>query len=104
MHRAAKSGSKGSGSDHQSRRRRTKAPVVPMLITPGVETEALLRSTLDSLSAHIAVLDATGTIIAVNKAWRSFAQRSGYAGIDDGVGTNYLAVCEAAAPVRGTRP
>ena len=31
-------------------------------------TEALLRSTLDALSAHIAVLDEAGTIIAVNQA------------------------------------
>src|SRR5215207_6007473 len=56
------------------------------------------RSTLDSLSAHVAVLDATGTIIAVNKAWRSFAQQSGYGSEDDGVGSNYLAVCESSAP------
>jgi two-component system, NarL family, sensor kinase len=71
---------------------------MPMLVAAGVETEALLRSTLDSLSAHVAVLDATGTIIAVNKAWRSFARESGYTGDDDGVGSNYLAVCEAGAP------
>src|SRR5829696_8034271 len=56
------------------------------------------RSTLDSLSAYVAVLDATGTIIAVNKAWRSFAQQSGYGSEDDGVGSNYLAVCESSAP------
>src|SRR4051812_41218141 len=102
MHQAARTGSKGSASVRQSRRRRTKAPVVPMLVAPGVETEALLRSTLDSLSAHVAVFDATGTIIAVNKAWRSFAQQSGYVGDDDGVGTNYLAVCEVSAPFRET--
>src|SRR3954452_6371126 len=98
MHHAARTGSKGSASVRQSRRRR-KAPVVPMLVAPGVETEALLRSTLDSLSAHVAVLDATGTIIAVNKAWRLFAKQSGYVGDDDGVGTNYLAVCESSAPL-----
>lgn len=99
MQRAARTGSKRSASDRQSRRRRTKAPVVPMLVAPGVEIEALLRSTLDSLSAHVAVLDATGTIIAVNKAWRSFAQQSGYVSDDDGVGSNYLAVCESSAPL-----
>src|SRR3954469_20970207 len=99
MHQAARTGSKGSASDRHSRRRRTKAPVVPMLVAPGVETEALLRSTLDSLSAHVAVLDATGTIIAVNKAWRLFAKQAGYVGDDDGVGTNYLAVCERSAPL-----
>ena len=34
----------------------------------GGGSEALLRSTLDSLSAHIAVLDGQGTILAVNNA------------------------------------
>lgn len=58
-------------------------------------TEALLRSTLDALSAHIAVLDSGGTIIAVNEAWKSFA---GAAGISaSGVGMNYLSVCERSA-------
>jgi two-component system, NarL family, sensor kinase len=59
--------------------------------------EALLRSALDALSAHVAVLDETGAIIAVNEAWRSFAAASGYVGADDGVGANYLQVCEASA-------
>src|SRR5215207_4457050 len=67
------------------------------LVVPGVETEALLRSTLDSLSAHIAVLDGHGTIVAVNKAWRQFARESGYVGHGYGVGLNYLLVCEAGA-------
>src|SRR5215207_7342971 len=67
------------------------------LVVPGVETEALLRSTLDSLSAHIAVLDGHGTIVAVNKAWRQFARESGYVGHGYVVGLNYLLICEAGA-------
>jgi two-component system NarL family sensor kinase len=67
------------------------------LVVPGVESEALLRSTLDSLSAHIAVLDDQGTIVAVNNAWRQFARESGYVGQSYGVGLNYLSVCEAGA-------
>ena len=67
------------------------------LVVPGLESEALLRSTLDSLSAHIAVLDGHGTIVAVNKAWRQFARESGYVGHGYGVGLNYLSVCEAGA-------
>jgi PAS domain S-box-containing protein len=59
--------------------------------------EALLRSTLDALSAHIAVLDRTGTIVAVNEAWRSFARATGFVGKEHGVGMNYLAVCERGA-------
>jgi PAS domain-containing protein len=38
------------------------------------ENEALLKDVLDSLSAHIAVLDERGTITAVNAAWRHFAE------------------------------
>jgi two-component system, NarL family, sensor kinase len=76
------------------RRARQAAP--PLLADPGGESEALLRSTLDSLS-HVAVLDKSGTIVAVNHAWRAFADQSGYRGRDHGVGTNYLAVCERAA-------
>jgi PAS domain S-box-containing protein len=88
------------GSHKRRRRAATKAPQahsLPTLIAPDVEAEALLRSTLDALSAHIAVLDEAGTIIAVNQAWRAFAHASGYADENHGVGMNYLAVCEAAA-------
>ncbi|WP_082145758.1 sensor histidine kinase [Microvirga massiliensis] len=99
----ARARSNGSDPGRQSRRGCVSASSDPMFVansvgTEAVATEALLRSTLDSLSAHVAVLDATGTIIAVNQAWRSFAIQSGYVGEDDGVGTNYLDVCERGAP------
>jgi two-component system NarL family sensor kinase len=68
-----------------------------VVIAPDDDAEALLRSTLDALSAHVAVLDETGTIVAVNQAWRAFADATGYVGKDHGVGTNYLAVCESGA-------
>lgn len=58
-------------------------------------TEALLRSTLDALSAHIAVLDSRGTIVAVNEAWKSFAGAASLS--SSGVGMNYLSVCERSA-------
>ncbi|MBF9196960.1 hypothetical protein [Microvirga terrestris] len=77
--------------------RAPQAHRLPTLIVPDVEAEALLRSTLDALSAHIAVLDEAGTIIAINQAWRAFAHASGYADGNHGVGMNYVAVCEAAA-------
>jgi two-component system, NarL family, sensor kinase len=66
---------------------------------PADDAEALLRSTLDALSAHVAVLDEHGTIVAVNEAWRSFGVATGYAAADHGVGMNYLAVCERSAAV-----
>jgi len=50
---------------------------------------------INSLSAHIAVLDADGLIVAVNDAWARFARENGG---DDAayVGTNYLEICEVA--------
>ncbi len=52
-----------------------------------------LSAAIDALSAHIAVLDETGTIVAVNAAWRRFAAENGYADPHDGVGMNYLDTC-----------
>ena len=37
------------------------------------ESERFAHSAMDALSAPIAILDEAGTIIAVNRAWRSFA-------------------------------
>ena len=55
-----------------------------------------LQQTLDSLSAHIAILDASGEIVAVNEVWRAFAEANG--GDPDRVseGANYLEACESA--------
>jgi signal transduction histidine kinase len=69
-----------------------------ILDAPEGNAELLLRSTLDALSAHIAVLDDSANIVGVNEAWRTFAAQSGYEGGDCGIGVNYLAVCERAAP------
>jgi PAS domain S-box-containing protein len=51
------------------------------------------QGTLDSLTAHIAVLDEHGEIVAVNAAWRRFAHTEH--GGADFVGSSYIAVCEA---------
>lgn len=61
------------------------------------ESERFLRTTLDSLSAHIAIVDDAGEIVAINRAWRRFARKNGYEHPRDGLGQNYLAICEAAA-------
>lgn len=58
-----------------------------------------LQATLDALTAHIAILDASGTIISVNAAWRQFADENGYAAVNYGIGDNYLEVCDTAAGV-----
>lgn len=51
---------------------------------------------LDALPAHVAVLDGSGDIIAVNRGWREFAGENGFDRADWGVGTNYIAVCDRA--------
>jgi PAS domain S-box-containing protein len=62
-----------------------------------LESKRFLRSTLDALSSHIAILDEHGTIIEVNAAWSSFASDNHFMGSSHGVGDNYLEVCDAAA-------
>jgi diguanylate cyclase (GGDEF)-like protein len=56
---------------------------------------------LDSLTAHIAVLDVEGVIIGVNQAWRRFAEQNQGESCGAYVGLNYLDVCERAAHLGG---
>ncbi|MDD3763046.1 MAG: diguanylate cyclase [Nevskiales bacterium] len=56
-----------------------------------------ILATLDALSTQLAVLDAQGTIIAVNEAWRRFARCNGAAEKADFVGENYVGICERAS-------
>ncbi len=69
------------------------APRLTAPTTPGHEPD-LLSVAANSLSAHLAVLDETGVILAVNDAWRRFAVTEG--GESDYLGANYLAVCDRA--------
>ncbi len=55
------------------------------------------QRTLDSLSAHIAIIDETGAIVTVNKAWRDFARANGLAAQTYAEGANYLLACDSAA-------
>jgi DNA-binding CsgD family transcriptional regulator len=52
---------------------------------------------LDSISAHVALLDENGLILATNQAWRRFAAENGGQDEKTSVGMNYLAVCDAGA-------
>jgi PAS domain S-box-containing protein len=58
------------------------------------ESQRFLRSVLDALSSHIAVLDERGTILEVNDAWRKFAGRNRLENPLYAVGENYLNSCE----------
>lgn len=57
------------------------------------EAERFLGTALDSLTAHIAILDSDGTIITVNEAWRQFADANGGISPLYSVGLNYIQVC-----------
>jgi two-component system NtrC family sensor kinase len=52
---------------------------------------------LDAISAHVAVLDPAGIIVAFNEAWLRFAAQQGGDPERCGVGVNYIAVAEASA-------
>lgn len=55
----------------------------------------LARTVLNSLSAHIAIIDESGVILETNTAWRNYALQSGLPSTYDDRGANYLAVCDA---------
>jgi diguanylate cyclase (GGDEF)-like protein len=60
------------------------------------EANRIVRATLDSLSAHIALVDASGEIFLTNEAWRHFARDSGTPPHEVSEGANYLDVCDSA--------
>lgn len=65
------------------------------------EAEGFLKSALDAMSAHIAILDENGIILDVNAAWRDFAIVNNFTHSAYGIGLNYLTVCDNATPVSG---
>ena len=59
-------------------------------------SQRFAQSTIDALSAHLCVVNETGLILAVNKAWRDFARINSPGKINVSEGANYLSVCDAA--------
>ena len=60
-------------------------------------SEAFQRDILNSLPAHIAVLDPTGVILEVNEPWQQFAKANSTPEMEKiGVGANYLQACKRA--------
>jgi DNA-binding CsgD family transcriptional regulator len=53
------------------------------------------RTVINSLSAHIAIIDKTGVIIETNRAWQDFALRTGADEAHSFIGQNYLKICDA---------
>ena len=51
---------------------------------------------VNSLSAHVAVLDEQGVIIETNRAWQEFGRENGLEEPGDSVGINYISICDTA--------
>lgn len=65
----------------------------PSSVPPSLDLSA---AAIDAIPAHLAVLDETGVIVLTNAAWNEFATRNGLTCPRHGVGTSYLAACDAA--------
>ena len=58
------------------------------------ESEAFNKSILTSITSHIAVVEKSGAIISVNKAWDDFSKKNGISLLErTGAGSNYIEVC-----------
>ena len=53
---------------------------------------------LKALPVSAAILDASGTIVAVNDTWKEFGRCNGFSIPDSGIGSNYLQYCTAGEP------
>ena len=65
-------------------------------ITQLQAAEQFIRATIDSLAAHLCVVDEDGMILMVNRAWREFAAANPPVPVDYCEGCNYLKVCDQA--------
>lgn len=68
----------------------------------GFSTAQEANRVLDALPQHIALLDASGTILFVNRAWRTFAEENATQIERLCEGNNYLAACGGSS-AEGTR-
>lgn len=66
------------------------------------ESERFANATIDGLSAHIAIVDATGAILRVNRTWREFARHNARDISRLCEGSNYLEACDRAVDEDGT--
>ncbi|WP_248635393.1 helix-turn-helix domain-containing protein [Desulfatibacillum aliphaticivorans] len=60
------------------------------------ETQQYAKTILNSLSAHVAIIDEKGMILETNRAWERFAQSNQISIRPDTLNVNYLEVCDAA--------
>ena len=54
----------------------------------------LYKEIVNSISAHVAILDNNGIILETNQAWQTFANENGMPEAFESIGANYLSICE----------
>lgn len=62
-----------------------------------MQDSQLYKEIVNSISAHVAIIDEHGVILETNRAWQDFANENGMVPDFDAIGSNYLSICEAAA-------
>ena len=89
LHRAAaRSVGGGRQSSHVAERNRAERALQ--------QSNRFARASLNQLTAYVCVLDAAGTVIMTNRAWRAFAAAGDGIGAGVSEGANYLAACDNA--------
>ena len=63
-------------------------------------TSDLYREVVNSISAHVAIIDEKGIILETNRAWDQFANDNEMQESFQSVGTNYLNICQLASGER----
>lgn len=58
--------------------------------------QSLIQSMADAFGVPVAILDADGSMIGLNRTWREFAAQPGNSAVACNLGESYLEVCEAA--------
>jgi DNA-binding CsgD family transcriptional regulator len=64
----------------------------------------IYKVALDSISAHVAILDETGLILETNRAWKEFGMSNGIQIEPSCIGLNYLETCDKASKDPGDEP
>nr|WP_321465967.1 LuxR C-terminal-related transcriptional regulator [uncultured Desulfobulbus sp.] len=62
----------------------------------GADDYKFAQTILNSISAHVAILDDAGFILETNKAWRLFAQQNALHPFSENRAVNYLEICDNA--------
>src|SRR6056297_3277751 len=65
-------------------------------IHKGLMDQKIFLKVVDALPEHIAVMNNDSTIVFVNQAWKTFADKNHLASKNHGVGVNYIDLCKNA--------